>query len=603
MEIKKRDTWYFIFVVLAMLCKEDAALILVCLGLYLFISRKRRTAGVVTAGIGILAFVVYLFVVQYITKQPLHYFRDRFYPLANNLFELALSPILSPKLFFKTLISSSNFFILVKTLLPVAFLAIFSGSLSIGIYAILLPTLLSQHSFMHLCFDHNQAYIVPFVFLGALLGVSFWAKKQRSLPHFFKQFNLSILVGIFIISSCISYYLFYSSAPFTFQAKTDIAYAIYIQNQFKQITPDISNKDVIGVSNHITRPLCNREYICAGHDIDFDYSLNFLDFIHPTMNPHLMESLCLDHFSAIKYNSDFILLKNSSKSSSNKKLYDLIYTRFDDAWGTSEGRTRIDDQLANYGFATKIGGYISLEYSQYPFWYPPGEYCIGFILRGQPQPEKNLHIKISTLSGLDFTGEEQDIDIPLDNLSPVDYRSFPVYITFPPGGRIAMHFSTPQGGTVYYDGFEVSSGLPDFDELEGMFIDHCYLVDGGGELPSVPLSHELYSRSGFFLNEQGKTYSFTLKDVGSEVIALNLSLMVTKYPYPHPLANIVVKSEGKIIGELNLDRRYIAFDNYYEMRTITLEDKPSSTVTLEITPLMSDQLYLNMVQTRKLVEK
>ena len=166
-----------------------------------------------------------------------------------------------------------------------------------------------------------------------------------------------------------------------------------------------------------------------------------------------------------------------------------------------------------------------------------------------------------------------------------------------------MHFSTPQGGTVYYDGFEVSSGLPDFDELEGMFIDHCYLVDGGGELPSVPLSHELYSRSGFFLNEQGKTYSFTLKDVGSEVIALNLSLMVTKYPYPHPLANIVVKSEGKIIGELNLDRRYIAFDNYYEMRTITLEDKPSSTVTLEITPLMSDQLYLNMVQTRKLVEK
>ena len=136
-----------------------------------------------------------------------------------------------------------------------------------------------------------------------------------------------------------------------------------------------------------------------------------------------------------------------------------------------------------------------------------------------------------------------------------------------------------------------------------MFIDRCFLVNGEGELQTIPLNHELYSRPGFLLSEEGKTYSFTLNDVASDAVALNLSLMVSEYPYPRPLAEIVVRSGGQIIGELKLDRRRIAFDNYYELITVFLDCAPSSTITLEITPLLADQLYLNMVQTRKLVEK
>ncbi len=608
MEVRKKNLWFFVFILLTMMCKEDVAPLIFCLGIYIFFSRKRRLLGAVTSAVSVVFLGAYLLITGMITNAPSFHIVDRFYPLASDSLELLLSPILHPRMFFSTLFSKVNISILARTLIPLALLPVFSGALSVGIYVLLIPTFLSQIAIQHNAFAQTHAYIVPFLFLGTALGVSFWVKRQRRWSRFLKKFNINLLVGLYIVGACVSYHLFYSWSPISLNASTSIVYAESIQEQFSQISKKFSEEDVIGTNNRPSSYLSNRRYISPGHDVDFDYVLYFLDNIDPTMNILLLESLSLDHFAVEEQYPNFIILKNAPKSTLNKDIYQSVYSRFDDAWGMAEPGKMVKDPLAKNGLATTIGGYLSKQYFQYLLWYPPGEYKLEIMLRGDPQPGKSLLIEIITFGGMaaggmDFDPLKQSANIPLDDLSADEYRPFPITIVIPRGKRMLLHFTTPKGGEVYYDGLEVLEGLPAFEELADMFIDRCFLLDGEGELQTVTLNHELYSRPGFLLSEEGKTYSFTLNDVASDVVALNLSLMVSEYPYPRPLAEIVVRSGGQIIGELKLDRRRIAFDNYYELKTVYLDCAPTSTITLEITPLLADQLYLNMVQTRKLVEK
>lgn len=97
---KSRTVWYFVFLFLALGCKEDVAISTFCLGLYLLFKRRTRRIGMATCYISaVWAFLSWTWIIPSLLPEPAQVSRfltDRWSHLGQDYISVILSLLLSP---------------------------------------------------------------------------------------------------------------------------------------------------------------------------------------------------------------------------------------------------------------------------------------------------------------------------------------------------------------------------------------------------------------------------------------------------------------------------------------------------------------------------
>ena len=174
---QRRYTWFLLFTLLAVSCKEDMALIAVLLGLYVAVMHKQRWLGLGLAAAGAIWFVLAVYVII-----------PAFSPGGNVLFERYAELGGSPQGVLRTLLTRPGD--VLRSLLAPARLGYVGGLLAaVGGLALLDPALLlvaapsfginllSNYPTMYSGISHYSAPIIPFVIAAAIGGASWLVEK------------------------------------------------------------------------------------------------------------------------------------------------------------------------------------------------------------------------------------------------------------------------------------------------------------------------------------------------------------------------------------------------------------------------------------------
>jgi hypothetical protein len=187
-----RPRWALAVAIWAMLIKEEAAIVVGMFGLYLALFERRRASGI---ALTVFAFGFFLLVTTLVIP-PMKlgdYVQLRFFSdLGNTTWEIFLSPITRPRIFWGRLFEARSFYFAVTLLAPLLFYPLrrpailFVGSLTF-MFDCLNPTLKS------ICY-HYQA---------ALLPVLFWALIS-SLQHTETRARRAVLLGVIASGALLS---------------------------------------------------------------------------------------------------------------------------------------------------------------------------------------------------------------------------------------------------------------------------------------------------------------------------------------------------------------------------------------------------------------
>ncbi len=175
--IRKRLGWAALFALWAILIKEEIAILVGSFGLYVAVFERRRLWGAVLAAS---AFAYFFFVTSALIPSFSHqaypgqqYFAD----LGKTKWEILMSPLAKPGIFWRELLSASSFYFAVSLLAPLLFLPVKKTSvLLVGavifVFDCLAPPLKS------ICFQYQTA-LLPVVFWAAASGLQATTTTRR----------------------------------------------------------------------------------------------------------------------------------------------------------------------------------------------------------------------------------------------------------------------------------------------------------------------------------------------------------------------------------------------------------------------------------------
>ncbi|MDI6815959.1 MAG: DUF2079 domain-containing protein [Actinomycetota bacterium] len=199
---KRRYMLFTAAALVAVLAKEDVALVMIVMGIYLAITNN-RTVGFATSLASLAWFVVGLkYILPAFNGTSLFYARN-FSTLGSTLGEVAINTLTKPGLVLPIIIQESNLMYITQLLAPVAF----SPLASIEVLLVALPALfsnaVSQQGYMHNIEYHYTATIIPFVFAGAILAIEKLALKKRE----------AVVVAALLVAVALASNFFWSPSP------------------------------------------------------------------------------------------------------------------------------------------------------------------------------------------------------------------------------------------------------------------------------------------------------------------------------------------------------------------------------------------------------
>jgi uncharacterized membrane protein len=197
--MKDRRGWSLLFAVWAILLKEEAAIPIGTFGVYVAIFERRRLMG---ALIAIAAFAYFLLVTSVVIPSISHqgYAMQRFFSvLGANPWEIFLSPLTKPGIFWGRLFESSSFYFAALLLAPLLFVplrkasVLFAGSL-VFLFDCLNPIMKSINY-------QYQAALLPMVFwaLAAALQTDDAARRRATLSG---AVVAGVLLSLFFGNTC-----------------------------------------------------------------------------------------------------------------------------------------------------------------------------------------------------------------------------------------------------------------------------------------------------------------------------------------------------------------------------------------------------------------
>jgi uncharacterized membrane protein len=200
--LKKKDFLLWVFVVLLVSCKEDAAFLVSALGLFVFFSLKRRRLGLTLFIFGIASWI-------FLTKVFIPYFNFAHkYPYMDRLpFGLTYADNLNavlrkPGILLETLGRGEKIEYIIQMLGPLGFISLLSPShyilLAVPLLKNIFPLDIAYQGYWGVG-SHYTAMVIPFVFISATAGAAFLMKKLR-LKH------AGVWIGIFITACTLFFF-------------------------------------------------------------------------------------------------------------------------------------------------------------------------------------------------------------------------------------------------------------------------------------------------------------------------------------------------------------------------------------------------------------
>lgn len=199
----ERPWLYWAFVLLILATREDAAIAVVGLGLWLAVTRRRWLWGVVTA-LGAFS----LLVVD--TRWLIPYFRGEPYPhlgryahLGRSVPEIIGTLLLHPWRVLARVLTEKRLIYLGAMLAPLAFLPLLAPEVLVGLAPPLVENLLGQDPIL---FNHRtqyQSFILPFLFAAAIAGYDRLARRRPG-PWPRKVLVVAVMASLVLASNIVN---------------------------------------------------------------------------------------------------------------------------------------------------------------------------------------------------------------------------------------------------------------------------------------------------------------------------------------------------------------------------------------------------------------
>lgn len=236
---KKRIWQYFLFVILALACKENIALYVVFLGLWIFFFEKQKWVGIFTFILGLAWFkITEGWLIEHFANSTYSYFH--YEQFGKTPIQVIKTLVLNPFYSFKILISPDQ---KIETMLyyfvPFGFLSFFSP-LAITLIPSLGEKFLSSDPKLYSMGYHYGANAVTFLVIAAILGVNriLNIKKIKKLNVFY---HLKIgFISILILTLTVIYTFNDSTGPLLSFKKLTLAFPENYTEAIKLIPRDKS---------------------------------------------------------------------------------------------------------------------------------------------------------------------------------------------------------------------------------------------------------------------------------------------------------------------------------------------------------------------------
>ena len=330
---------FWLFFALALITREDAAISLSGVGLYLILDRHRRKTGLVVLGVCVAYF---LFVLKMMCLFDGYADLDQYsvlgVPERQNFIGVLLTLFTNPRFVFQHIFfDPGKISYLLKVLVPVLFLPLFTGKK----ISLLLPglsiMLLSNTYYTCWIFCPYTAHLIPYVFFLTILGVQ---RIRARIP----KIQLSTVVVVLLLAGALMNYeygLIFSKRFPGFPRPTDRERTVY---SFFDEIPKAASLTTI---RHLAPHLADRTSIhlfSAPHP-DTDYILIDLDVREPALDPHeqgyprehlsaksyVLSRLESGDYGVLRYQDRFILLGKGADTHKNadvaRNIRSMTYTK------------------------------------------------------------------------------------------------------------------------------------------------------------------------------------------------------------------------------------------------------------------------------------
>jgi len=307
--LKKNYTMFFIFAILAALCKEQIWLIIALFGLLVFFIHKRRIIGasLFIVSLGMFYYLIWIAIPQTLGAQhfALAYFSD----YGDSPTQVVKGIVLSPNKLIQTILDPDRLAFLNTLFMPVGYLILLFPFFLIFAGPDLLIDLLSNNPQLHQIYYQYTTTITPFVFLGTIYAIS-WIrnvkinKKQLTL-HAWNFFFIVYVLAFSLYSAYVS-----GPLPGAIDPNLDMFDRQQVDRSYiDKFLSKIPKKDSVSASNDIGSHLSSRENIYTipyGLDSADIVTLLITDdqtkaaFDKISEDPHYKEIAQKDNFVAFK---------------------------------------------------------------------------------------------------------------------------------------------------------------------------------------------------------------------------------------------------------------------------------------------------------------
>jgi len=223
--IKQNIKLFYVFAVLALMCREDSALILIMMGLYSIFVLKQTKHGLIIATVCVVWFAIWLFRLKIRAILGLPEFdimagADTHW---SHLRQLSHDPLY----LFKFLAKKYNILYFVFLFAPILFLSFFEWKVLFIAAPIFAINLLSSYFYTHDVEHYYSATITPFVFISAIYGMEkVYQFFRRKLGHRYKERAirenvLSILSTLMLVLAVVFFFIKSNALDFRFWKITD----------------------------------------------------------------------------------------------------------------------------------------------------------------------------------------------------------------------------------------------------------------------------------------------------------------------------------------------------------------------------------------------
>jgi uncharacterized membrane protein len=179
---RDRAWWGLALLGVALLAKEDVALLLIPLGLYLAVATARRWVGFALAGASLVALVANLwFLLPHFSPSGELLYADRYAPFGEGLIGLAFGLVTSPGLLLETVLEPSKLGYLAAMFLPVAPLALLAPRMLLVSVPPIMANVLSTFPYQTEIRWHYTTYTLIVLGLAVAIGAAKLTEKSDDI--------------------------------------------------------------------------------------------------------------------------------------------------------------------------------------------------------------------------------------------------------------------------------------------------------------------------------------------------------------------------------------------------------------------------------------